>query len=292
MKKKLISILIGICMLVMGGGCTLDPHNVWFPEKHTTNDGLLEYFYAADYLYANKEEEQYYVIMGAVAELPETLYIPAYYNGKEVRDISYRYGHHYVGLRMQGVTTVYLPYSVDLRGEKLANYPIALISYLTCNSIDMKDYYDYSNFWAGEEGKRVLYMTELLYANVIEYYKQMYKQYFEGIVCESAEYYMKLNTMEDIFVTIQIANISYMFNYEDCLNDGYFFIDNRDYGAKIKDTPYEPLRDGYTFAGWYKEPECIHKWDFDKDTLPEAKYNEQGGMIYQETKLYAKWIEK
>ncbi len=53
---------------------------------------------------------------------------------------------------------------------------------------------------------------------------------------------------------------------------------------------YCNLRDGYAFDGWYKEPECMNRWDFDADTLPEVKYTDDEEEIYQETKLYAKWI--
>ena len=69
----------------------------------------------------------------------------------------------------------------------------------------------------------------------------------------------------------QIANTSYQFNYE---------------GA------YEPQREGYTFGGWYKEPECVNKWDFETDKLPEATYDEEGYITdFVETKLYAAWIK-
>ena len=29
------------------------------------------------------------------------------------------------------------------------------------------------------------------------------------------------------------------------------------------------MREGYTFDGWDKEPECRTEWDFEKDTLPK-----------------------
>ena len=83
-----------------------------------------------------------------------------------------------------------------------------------------------------------------------------------------------------------------MFNYETCPNDGYFFIDDFEYGETVENTPYEPLRDGYIFDGWYKESACVNAWDFETDTLPQALYNEEEQEIYQETKLYAKWIKK
>ena len=83
-----------------------------------------------------------------------------------------------------------------------------------------------------------------------------------------------------------------MFNYENCPNDGYFFINDFEYGATIENTPYEPIRNGYTFGGWYKESDCINVWNFETDTLPQAQHNEQEQELYQETKLYAKWIKE
>jgi len=44
--------------------------------------------------------------------------------------------------------------------------------------------------------------------------------------------------------------------------------------------PADPIREGYTFAGWYKEAACTTAWNFDTDTVT--------GNI----KLYAKWTAK
>ncbi len=41
--------------------------------------------------------------------------------------------------------------------------------------------------------------------------------------------------------------------------------------------PAEPTADGYTFGGWYKEPECINEFDFTNTQITE------------DTTLYAKW---
>ena len=90
------------------------------------------------------------------------------------------------------------------------------------------------------------------------------------------------------------ANVSFFYNYETEKNYGYYWIDDYDYGSKIEFIPPEPEREGYTFGGWYKEPECINKWDFETDVLPEERteINEDGEkeVVYQETKLYAKWL--
>ena len=82
-----------------------------------------------------------------------------------------------------------------------------------------------------------------------------------------------------------------MFNYEDSPNNNYFFINEFERGGLIEDTPYKPTREGYEFAGWYKEPECETPWDFETYTLPDPEYKEDGELIFIETKLYAKWNE-
>ena len=90
------------------------------------------------------------------------------------------------------------------------------------------------------------------------------------------------------------ANVSYNYNFNGAENDGYYWIDDYDYGSKIEFIPPEPKRKGYTFGGWYKEPECKNKWNFETDVLPEKRTetNEDGKeeVIYQETRLYAKWL--
>lgn len=93
------------------------------------------------------------------------------------------------------------------------------------------------------------------------------------------------------FMSYHKANVSYFYNYEMSQNDGYYWIDNYAYGKKIEYIPKSPIRSGYTFDGWYRDPECINVWDFERDTLPEAQYDEGAMEIYQETKLYAKWIK-
>lgn len=48
------------------------------------------------------------------------------------------------------------------------------------------------------------------------------------------------------------------------------------YGSKIQE-PEAPVREGYTFEGWYKEAEGTNPWDFTKDTVTSSHT------------LYAKW---
>lgn len=88
------------------------------------------------------------------------------------------------------------------------------------------------------------------------------------------------------------ANVSYYYNYNDAPNCGYYWLDNYNYGSLITYIPINPTREGYIFDGWYKEPECINIWNFDNDKLPNAIINNNNENAYQETKLYAKWIEE
>jgi uncharacterized repeat protein (TIGR02543 family) len=101
-----------------------------------------------------------------------------------------------------------------------------------------------------------------------------------------------------------LANVSYMYNYDDAENEGYYWADSYDNDI-ITFIPPEPTRANYTFGGWYKEPECINVWNFETDktgdelvidveTLPISyndfspnfppQYDENSGI-----RLYAKW---
>ena len=122
-------------------------------------------------------------------------------------------------------------------------------------------------------------------------------EFVSGLEAPARNYYTNLAYLNDLTNAAQQiisrANVSYFYNYNIEENYGYYWIDDCDYGSKIEFIPPEPERKGYTFGGWYKEPECINKWNFETDVLPEERteINEDGEeeIVYQETKLYAKW---
>ena len=101
---------------------------------------------------------------------------------------------------------------------------------------------------------------------------------YEDYLISSNDYHFNIN---------EIANISYYYNYE---KEGYqtYFIDNV-FNEIIINIPPNPKRKGYTFDGWYKEKECINKWDFEKEIIPEKMYDSEGNYDYKETIIYAKW---
>ena len=84
------------------------------------------------------------------------------------------------------------------------------------------------------------------------------------------------------------ANISYMFNYDDSPNEGYFFIDLLEETGTLLEPPYPPQRTLYKFVGWYKDEACTAKWDFENDEV-KIHFDEEGNCIYEEIKLYAGW---
>ena len=88
----------------------------------------------------------------------------------------------------------------------------------------------------------------------------------------------------------RVANVTYLYNYVGCPNGGEYWVDSYD-ASPISFIPPEPEREEYRFCGWYKEPECINAWDFEKDVTGEEllisrdnQYTEYEGIY-----LYAKW---
>ncbi len=92
---------------------------------------------------------------------------------------------------------------------------------------------------------------------------------------------------------VKAANVVYHMNYENAPFE-FYCVDNYDYSvqeslSKITIIPPEPQHEGYIFDGWYKEKECVNKWNYETDSLPILKTDINGQVIYQETSLYAKW---
>ena len=101
------------------------------------------------------------------------------------------------------------------------------------------------------------------------------------------QYGIKLNS----YLPNYLANVSYMYNYDNCPNDGYYWVDSYD-NDLISFIPPNPEREGYMFDGWYKEEECINKWDFNTDKTGEELIIEEKDQYteYPGIYLYAKWI--
>ena len=78
-----------------------------------------------------------------------------------------------------------------------------------------------------------------------------------------------------------IANLCYLYNYEDSPNGGQWFVDDLDEGERIGYMPPDPVREGYKFTGWFTDKECAKSFD-----LNGYAYDPADGNI----SLYAGWI--
>lgn len=107
-------------------------------------------------------------------------------------------------------------------------------------------------------------------------------------------YLAKETTCIDFYSEQQIkvkciyANVIYDLNYGE---NNIFMVDDCD-GTIVNILPPNPIREGYNFMGWYKEIECINKWDFENDIIPNKIYNENEEYVLKETRIYAKWEKK
>lgn len=78
-------------------------------------------------------------------------------------------------------------------------------------------------------------------------------------------------------------NSFHIANMEFVSEDATYFIADYDEGELIGYIPADPVRAYFSFAGWYKEPECENAWNFEENTFSLAN----GQTIM---KLYAKWL--
>ena len=200
----------------------------------------------------------------------KTAIIPPYVNGKIVNGLGVQI---YIGtshLYSPTVESLYIPYTINHTTKDLMNTDSLKKMVISSNQL--------INYMLEDNNEFSVCATENT------------KYYISSFAYED-ENVKKLITGQWAQYDIIPANTSFMFNFENSPNNDYFFIDNFNYGAKINDTPYTPTRDGYTFGGWYKEPACISVWDFHIDKLPMEHSDEESNVVYQETKLYAKWIK-
>ena len=102
--------------------------------------------------------------------------------------------------------------------------------------------------------------------------------------------YFKRNYVNHI--RVYPANITYYYNYENSPNSGCYWLDDLENGEKITYIPQEPKREGYKFCGWYKEEDCLNRWDFENDAVIAKEYDWRDQSTFYENKLYAKWVKE
>lgn len=111
----------------------------------------------------------------------------------------------------------------------------------------------------------------------------------EGVIYGYNYYKEKIEKPYQYDSPNKIANVSYMYNYDNSENEGYYWVDSYNESV-ITFIPPMPQRDGYTFEGWYKEEQCLNKWDFESDiTGKEIIISDKVHNSYEGLYLYAKW---
>lgn len=257
-KMLLCAMAIALATFPFLGGCSDD----------------LKYVSDGDFKYCYIKDIDSYAIIGTTEQgnQNEVLYFSAYYKKKLVTQMgcsgkeALMGGNIFYWSCIRAIASkAYFPYGIN------SEYP---------DGITFELNKDRQLYFANSNAQYLKSAVTMAYLNVAKYY-----------VTQSAyDYIMSDNGIENRG-DIHVANTSFLFNYENAPNKDYFFINNFDNGGLIENTPYEPKRDGYTFGGWYKDPTCETAWNFMSDTLPQMQFDEEGKEIFQETRLYAKWIK-
>ena len=224
---------------------------------------------SGDFIYWVNDD---YVVFEGLSEQgkeKETIVVPQEIDGYKVEKLTRPYGFGYRGyFESENVKQIYivpnLSWSPIISGDRMINLEKVVFIGVS-NSI--------SDLYASG-----IYNVPMVYFSSIKNYHNI----------QASETGLLNYGDEDNF---WLSNCNYFYNYEGAENDGYYWSDNYNYGEKIAYIPQDPEREGYIFGGWFQEPECVNVWNFDTDTLPEAKYNEDGEALYQETRLYAKWLK-
>ena len=189
----------------------------------------------------------------------ETIVIPSILNGKRVMSIGCRYdmGAEYAEFESEKLKTIY--------------FPSGFSRVMTDGSFYEKMPNVEKVFWGD-----IIYNGRLCYSSKT-----------------SLTYISQKNFYTDSHFKIAGNDLSHfrLSNVVYYINDGTentYFVDYVS-GAVVNVEPPTPYREGYKFKGWYKEVECINKWDFEKDEVPQIEYNSEGKEIFKEIKIYAGW---
>lgn len=296
MKKRVGCLILAAIMLSMAAG--FSGCFITSVEDYFVSDGDFIYVNMMDFEKDREDKEDCYAIVGTNPQgLKDIMVVPAYYNGREVRytwvQENWTFAENQYSIDATGANKLYFPYTHQLYLRHPGAY-VAMFEYKTqrpnyCffanSSLDYAvclSPWDSSSYYNG--GEKGNYVVRSIYQQQKEFFVER-----NLAIIEVNEYKIYIEGREPF---MQIANTAYMFNYAGQPNNGYFYIDEFERGGLIETTPYEPQRPGYVFAGWYKEPACENAWDFTKDTLPSAEYDEEGELLFVETRLYAKWLRQ
>lgn len=262
MKKKILLMISLICIVaifctITFAGCKEDFEPKFWPEYESG------YFRYALYTSENGAERAAFLIGLTQSGLEqEALIYPSEIDGITVCDIGYT-------TRTNSIS----PWAPIIEVGSLESENLKKMFFLKNPWIDINVTIDFSS------------KIKAVYWNI----EEEYKEWKHKPLITTQSYCKKFDIKAS--KSIIFANVMYMYNYENSPNEGCYWIDSYDEGL-ITFMPPMPQREGYYFVGWYKEPECINKWDFDIDkTGKEIKMDNNLDSEYEGIYLYAKWVE-
>ena len=256
--KRIISLLILFILIFSLSSCSL------YGERENVTVGDIIY------LHVKTQSQEYYSVVGLSEEGKEKreIVIPGEVNGLEVRTIGFLRGLKRVGsITSDNLETIYLEKYMDFCFSYFfIDCPkLKKIICLEFKDISRDEFYSASDEEPviinnkGKENEEVKSISIYIFPSqdYLEFGERLYS--YANVV-----YYLDKNTV--------------------------YYIDFYDQG-KITYFPEEPIKYGYKFVGWYKESECINKWDYESDLLPEI-LKEDDVLTFKVTRLYAKWVEE
>ena len=175
--------------------------------------------------------------------------------------------------------------------DKINGIPVEHLGYTGDNGAHSKTYIYNIEVSEKDNLKSIYFFDNILYANPFSYDSDSSADYgMLNVFCCSRNkwfsdysenvnlYCYNLNNYST-YCGYLLPNVVYSYNMK---NDNYYWLDNISNDGVLVE-PEEPFYEGYTFTGWFLEPECTNKYNFENSISLE-----DGEHLF----LYAGWQEK
>lgn len=227
--KRLSKNIIGLlsCSFLLTACIDLSGRN---PNFKIYEDGYFQYIHLCDNSKRQDQNDKSLVIVGFSESgmEQETLDIPSEINGYQVKRIGLS-DHGHPGAEL----------SRHVKCSKKLNKVFVPSSVVSIQFFEGEDV----SFMICDE------FTAMEYKFTLSHFKNIYLY---------SKRFKELNLDSNY---IYSANVSFEINYQADNISNLYRIDNVEDGEKIT-IPPTPVREGYSFAGWYTEPDCTNIWDF------------------------------